>query len=51
VGRATGSAMLVHLPDGYKTEHVVPAIATKIKTLPVSLRRSPISDQGIEMRE
>jgi transposase, IS30 family len=40
VKRTTGYAMLVHLPDGYKTEHVVPAIATKIKTLPESLRRS-----------
>jgi transposase, IS30 family len=51
VERATGYAMLVHLPDGYKTEHVVPAIATKIKTLPESLRRSLTWDQGIEMRE
>jgi IS30 family transposase len=51
VERATGYAMLVHLPDGYKTEQVVPAIATKIKTLPESLRRSLTWDQGIEMRE
>ncbi len=51
VERATGYAMLVHLPDGYNTEHVVPAIATKIKTLPESLRRSLTWDQGIEMRE
>jgi IS30 family transposase len=29
----------------------VPAIATKIKTLPESLRRSLTWDQGIEMRE
>jgi transposase, IS30 family len=51
VERASGYAMLVHLPDGYKTEQVVPAIATKIKTLPESLRRSLTWDQGIEMRE
>ena len=51
VERATGYTMLVHLPHGYKTEHVVPAIATKIKTLPESLRRSLTWDQGIEMRE
>jgi hypothetical protein len=37
--------------SGYKTEHVVPAIATKITTLPESLRRSLTWDQGIEMRE
>ena len=51
VERATGYAMLVHLPNGYKTEQVVPAIAAKIKTLPESLRRSLTWDQGIEMRE
>src|SRR5450755_3161065 len=51
VERTTGYAMLVHLPHGYKTEHVVPAIATKIKTLPEALRRPLTRDQGIEMRE
>jgi IS30 family transposase len=48
VERATGYAMLVHLPDGYKTEHVVPAIATKIKTLPESLRRSSADHHDVK---
>jgi hypothetical protein len=39
------------LPDGYKPEHVAPALATKIHTLPESLRRSLTSDQGPEMRD
>jgi IS30 family transposase len=40
VERTTGYAMLVALPDGYKPEHVAPALATKIQTLPEALRRS-----------
>ena len=51
VERSTGYAMLVHLPDGYKADHVAPAIATKIKTLPDTPRRTLTWDQGIEMRE
>jgi IS30 family transposase len=33
VERSSGFAMLVPLPDGYKPEHVVLALATKIQTL------------------
>jgi len=51
VERSTGYAMLVALPDGYQPEHVAPALAAKIKTLPESLRRSLTWDQGPEMRD
>ena len=51
VERATGYAMLVALPDGYKPEQVAPALAQKIKTLPESLRRTLTWDQGAEMRD
>ena len=51
VQRSTGYAMLVHLPDGYKADQVAPALATKIQTLPETLRRTLTWDQGIEMRE
>jgi transposase, IS30 family len=51
VERASGYAMLVPLPDGYKPEHVAPALATKVQTLPETLRRSLTWDQGPEMRD
>jgi IS30 family transposase len=51
VERTTGYAMLVALPDGYKPEHVAPALAAKIQTLPEQLRRSLTWDQGPEMRD
>jgi transposase, IS30 family len=51
VERATGYALLVALPDGYKPEQVAPALAAKIKTLPDSLRRTLTWDQGPEMRD
>ena len=51
VERATGYALLVHLPDGYKPEQVAPALAAKIQTLPDTLRRSLTWDQGAEMRD
>jgi len=51
VERTTGFAMLVALPDGYKPEHVAPALARKIQTLPDALRRSLTWDQGPEMRD
>ena len=51
VERTTGFAMLVALPDGYKPEHVAPALADKIQTLPEALRRSLTWDQGPEMRD
>ena len=51
VERSTGYAMLVALPDGYKPQHVAPALARKIQTLPEALRRSLTWDQGPEMRD
>jgi hypothetical protein len=51
VERTTGYAMLVGLPDGDKPEHVAPALAAKIQTLPQALRRSLTWDQGDEMRD
>jgi len=51
VERTTGYAMLVSLPDGYKPEHVAPALTRKIQTLPEALRRSLTWDQGPEMRD
>jgi IS30 family transposase len=51
VERASGFAMLVPLPDGYKPEHVAPALTRKVQTLPEALRRSLTWDQGPEMRD
>jgi transposase, IS30 family len=51
VERSSGFAMLVPLPDGYKPEHVAPALARKVQTLPNALRRSLTWDQGPEMRD
>jgi transposase, IS30 family len=51
VERASGYALLVPLPDGYNPEHVAPALATKVQTLPEALRRSLTWDQGPEMRD
>jgi len=51
IERASGFAMLVALPDGYKPEHVAPALARKVQTLPEALRRSLTWDQGPEMRD
>ena len=48
VERSSGFAMLVPLPDGYKPEHVAPALARKVQTLPAALRRSRTWDQGPE---
>ena len=47
----TGHPPLVGLPDGYKPEHVAPALARKVQTLPEALRRSLTWDQGPEMRD
>ena len=49
--RSSGFAMLVALPNGYKPEHVAPALARKAQTLPEALRRSLTWDQGPEMRD
>jgi hypothetical protein len=43
--------MLVPLPDGYRPEHVAPALAAKVQTLPDAPRRSLTWDQGPEMRD
>ena len=51
VERATGYAMLVPLPEGYRPEQVAPALVAKIKTLPEALRRTLTWDQGPEMRD
>src|SRR5688500_9151240 len=51
VERSSGFAMLVPLPNGYKPEHVAPALARKVKTLPEALRRSVTWDQGPKMRD
>ena len=51
VERSSGYALLVALPAGYKPEHVAPALASKVKTLPETLRRSLTWDQGPEMRD
>jgi IS30 family transposase len=47
VDRASGYATLVPLPDGYKPEHVAPALTRKAQTL----RRSLTWDQGPQMRD
>jgi transposase, IS30 family len=49
VERTTGYTMLVHLPDGYKTEQVRDALTKKIQTIPEILRASLTWDQGPEM--
>ena len=51
VERTTGYTMLMHLPDGYKSEQVRDALAAKIQTLPSQLRASLTWDQGPEMRD
>jgi len=51
VERASGCAMLVPPPDGYKPEHVAPALTRKVQTLPEALRRSLTWDRGPEMRD
>ena len=41
--------MLVALPDGKRSEHVMPALARHVQQLPVELRRSLTWDLGKEM--
>ena len=43
--------MLVRLPDGRSTTHVVDALAAHITTLPAQLRRSLTWDRGLELAE
>ena len=49
VERSSGFAMLVALPDGYKPEHVAPALARKVQTLPDALRA--LADLGPRPRD
>jgi IS30 family transposase len=49
VERATRYAMLVHLPDGARTDSVIDALSEAVEQLPAVLRRSVTWDRGIEM--
>jgi transposase, IS30 family len=51
VERSTRFVMLVRLPEGRSTEHVVSALATQVQTLPVQLRRSLTWDRGLELAD
>jgi IS30 family transposase len=51
VERHTRFVMLVALPEGKTTGHVVDALARQIQTLPVQLRRSLTWDRGLELAE
>ena len=49
VERSTRFVMLLHLPEGPSTEHVISQMQHKIVTLPETLKRSITWDQGSEM--
>jgi IS30 family transposase len=51
VERHTRFVMLVALPNGKVSEHVVDALARQIQTLPQQLRRSLTWDRGLELAE
>ena len=51
VERCTGWTMLVHLPDGYRSDQVRDALIAQLMTVPVPLRRTLTWDQGAEMRD
>jgi IS30 family transposase len=51
VERSTRFVMLVRLPEGRSTEHVVTALASHVQTLPVQLRRSLTWDRGLELAD
>jgi transposase, IS30 family len=49
VERSTRFVLLVGLPDGRVSEHVIAQLATAMRRLPARLRRSLTWDQGAEM--
>ena len=49
VERSTRFVMLLHLPDGHRTEQVLAAMTAKIHTLPGELFRTVTWDQGSEL--
>jgi IS30 family transposase len=51
VERSTRFVMLVRLPEGRSTEHVVTALASQVQTLPTQLRRSLTWDRGHELAD
>lgn len=51
VERSTRFLLLIALPEGHRADLVAPALAAKILTLPVALRRTLTWDQGHEMAE
>ena len=51
VERSTGWTILVHLPEGYKSDQVRDPLIAQLLTVPAPLRRTLTWDQGAEMRD